>query len=62
MSIANVTDDYHNITPNNCTDNEYNIDIIIPIILFTNPCGLSFSCLKVFMVCTLFKPLFNNKY
>ena len=25
----------------NCTDNENNIDIIIPALVFTLPCGLS---------------------
>ena len=72
MYIANVTDDNDNITDydiitsnnktlSNCTDNENNIDIIIPALLFTIPCGLSFLCLRSLMVYTLIKPLFNNK-
>ena len=61
MYIANVTDEYDNITPTNCTDNEYNIDIITPTLLFTNPCGLSFLCLISLMVYTLIKPLFIRK-
>ena len=40
MDITNITDDYDNISLCNCTDNEYNIDIIIPTLLFTIPCGL----------------------
>ena len=60
MNITNVTDDYDNIT-SNCTNNENNIDIIIPALLFTIPCGLSFLCLISLMVYTLIKPLFNKK-
>ena len=56
MHIANVTNDYDNISSSNytdydnmtlcnCTDNENEIDIIIPALLFTIPCGLSFLCL-----------------
>ena len=61
MYVTNITDDYDNITSNNCTDNEYNIDIIIPVLLFTILCDLSFLCLISIMVYTLIKPLFNNK-
>ena len=61
MYMTNITDDYDSITSNNCTDNEHNIDIIIPVSLFTIPCGLSFLCLISIMVYTLIKPLFNNK-
>ena len=75
MLITNITDDYDNITEYdnitstnktlpNCTDNENNINIIIliiPVLFFTIPCGLSFLCLKSLMVYTLIKPLFNNK-
>ena len=62
MYIINVTD-YGNMTDdyNNCTDIENNIDIVIPALLFTIPCGLTFSCLKSLMVFNLIKPLFNNK-
>ena len=52
MYLANNTVDYDNITPINCTDNEYNIDIVIPTILFTTPCGLSFSYLMSLKVYT----------
>ena len=72
MYIANVTDDYDNITSSNytvydnmtltnCTINENNIDIIIPALIFTIRCGLSFLCLMSLMVYTLIKPLFNKK-
>ena len=44
MYVINVTDvntanEYDNIT-NNCTNNENNIDINIPTLLLTIPCGL----------------------
>ena len=66
MYITNVTDDYDNITStnitsSNCTNNENNNDIIIPALLFTVPCGLSFLCLISLMVYALIKPLINNK-
>ena len=61
MNIINVTDldiitEYDNTTDtNNC-----NIGIIIPALLFTIPCGLSFLCLISLMVYTLIKPSFNK--
>ena len=63
MNITNITDDYDNITEyDNTTDiNDCNIDIIIPVLLFTIPCGLSFLCLISLMVYTLINPLFNKK-
>ena len=60
MYIVNVTDDYDNMTLSNCTNNENNIDTIIPALLFTIPCGLSFLCLISLMVNTLIKPLFKK--
>ena len=62
MYLTNITD-YDNMTDayNNCTNNENNIDIIIPTLLFTIPCALSFLCLISLMVYTLIKPLFNKK-
>ena len=62
MNIIKVTD-LDNITEyDNTTDtNDCNIDIIIPALLFTIPCGLSFLCLMSLMVYTLIKPLFNKK-
>ena len=64
MDITNVTDDYDNITDSdnmklcNCTNNDTNIEIIIPLITI-RPCVLSFLCLISLMVYTLTKPLFN---
>ena len=66
MDIINVTDydnitNYDNITSLcNYTNNENHIDIIIPALLFTIPCGLSFLCLMSLMVYTLVKPLINK--
>ena len=59
MNITNVTNDYDNNC--NCTENEYDIDITIPTLLLTIPCGLSFLCLRSLTVYTLIKPLINNK-
>ena len=70
MNISDITDtiddyknitDYDNMTTSNCTDSENDIEIIIPALLFTIPCGLSFICLMSLMVYTLIKPLFNKK-
>ena len=63
MYITNITDDYDNITENDSTTdtNDCNIDIIIPAVLFTIPCGLSFLCLISLMVYTLVKPLIIKK-
>ena len=62
MFITNNTDEYNDTLSinNNCTNNDYNIEIIIP--LFTiKPCSLSFICLISLMVYTLIKHLFNKK-
>ena len=61
MYIANITDYYDNMTPTNCTDNEYNIAILIPTLSFTIPFGLSFLCFMSLIVYTLIKPLFNEE-
>ena len=61
MYIANVTDDYNNMTLTTCTDNEYNTDILIPTLLFRIPSGLSFLCLKSLMVYILIKLIFNTE-
>ena len=67
MYITNVidydemTDDYNNTLSSNCTKSENNIDIIIPTLLLTIPCGLSFLCLLSLMIYTLIKLVFNNK-
>ena len=58
-----VTDNYNDSSSinNNCTTNENNLDIIIPTLSLTLPCGLSFLCLMSLMVYTLIKPLKNIK-
>ena len=63
MNITNITDDSDKITDldNTTNTNDCNIDIIIPALLLTIPCGLSFLCLISLMVYTLIKPLFNKK-
>ena len=63
MYITNITDDDNDTLSinNTCTNNDNNIDILIPALLFTIPCGLSFLCLISIMVYTLIKPLFNKK-
>ena len=63
MYVTIITDDYNDTLSinNNCTNNDNNIDIIIPALLYTIPCGLSFFCLISLMVYTLIKPLFNKK-
>ena len=58
-----LTDEYNDtLSLNNVsTVNENNIDVIIPSILLTILCGLSFLCLMSLLVFTLVKLLFNNK-
>ena len=52
---------YNNMTLCNCTDNENDIDIIIPALIFITPWGISFVCLISLMVYTLIKPLMRKK-
>ena len=65
--MTNITDDYdiftsrnytkhYNMILSNCTDNENNMDIIIPTLIITKPCGL-----MNLMVYTIIKPLRKNK-
>ena len=67
MEITNVTeydkmtDDYNNISSSKFTLNENKVDIFIPTILITVPCGLSFLCFLSLMIYTLIKPSLNNK-
>ena len=62
MYKTNITDDYTDTLSinNNCTNNENNIEIVIPLITII-PCPLSLICLISLMVYTLIKPLFNKK-
>ena len=61
MYITIITDDYNDTLSikNNCTNNDTNIEIIIPLFTII-PCGLSIICLISLMVYTLIKLLFNN--
>ena len=52
-----MTDDYNKILSSNCTINENNIDLNIPTLLSTKPCGLSFLCLMSLLIYTLIRPL-----
>ena len=62
MYITNITDDYNDTLSknNNCTNNDTNIEIILPLITII-PCGMSLICLISLMVYTLVKPSFNKK-
>ena len=64
MDIINVTD-YDNISSTNislcnCTNNDYNIEIVISLVTII-PRLMSLICLLSLMVYTLIKPLFNKK-
>ena len=56
-----ITDLDNNTTSCNCTNNEYDINLTIPLLIFTIPCTFSFLCLISLMVYTLIKPLINKK-
>ena len=62
MYITNITDDYNDTLSinNNCTNNDNNIETVIPIITII-PRGLPLICLISLMVYTLIKPLFNER-
>ena len=71
MYLANVINDYGNITSSNftnydnmtltnCTNSEIIIEIIIRLFIII-PCGISLICLISLVVYTLIKPFFNKK-
>ena len=62
MYTTNTTDDYNDTLSinNNCTNNDNIIDIIVPTLLFTFPCGLSSLCFLSLIVYTLIKPLIDK--
>ena len=62
MNITNVTDDYNDSLSikKNCTNNDNNIDIIIPLFTII-PCGMSLVFLLSLMVFTLIQPLMRKK-
>ena len=59
MYITNVTD-YDNLTLCNCTNNDNNIEIIIPLFTII-PCDMLLICLLSLMVNTLIKPLLSKE-
>ena len=64
MDIINVTDydnitDSDNITLCNCTNNDSNIEIVIPIITII-PCVMSLLCLLSLMAYTLLEPFLKK--
>ena len=59
MYVTNITDDFDNMSLCNCTDEENNIDTIIPALLFITPCDI--VCLISLMVYTLIIPLMRKK-
>ena len=62
MYITKFTDDYNDTLSinNNCTNNDKNIEIVIPLITII-PCGMSLICLKSIMIFVLITPLKINK-
>ena len=62
MYITIITDDCNDTLSinNNCTNNDNNIGIKIPLFTII-PCGMSLICLISLIVYTLIKPLFNEK-
>ena len=68
MYVTNTIDDYDKLTSSNytemtlsnCTNNENNIEIIMPLFTRT-PLGKSLMCLISLIVYILTEPLFNNK-
>ena len=62
MCITNISDNFNDTLSinENFTNNDTNIEIIIPLITII-PCTLSFICLLSLMVYTLFKPFFHQK-
>ena len=71
MSIINITDsdkvtDLDNNTATNttlcnCISNEYDINLTIPLLIFTIQCTLSFLFLISLIVYTIIKSFFNKK-
>ena len=63
MNITIITDNYNDTlsTRINCTNNEFDIDLTMLVLLLTIPFGLSFLFLMSLMAYTLVKRLFNNK-
>ena len=62
MYITNFTDEHNDTLSinNNCTNNDNNIEIIIPLFTIIQY-RMSLICLISLMVCTLVKSLLNKK-
>ena len=62
MYLTNITADYNDTLSvnNNCTNNDNNIEIIIPLITII-PCGMSLICLISLMIDISIKPLMTKK-
>ena len=66
MHIIKITNDYDKITDyvdmvsTNFTNNENNIEIVLPLITII-PCGMSLICLISLTAYTIVKLLFNKK-
>ena len=62
MYITDVSDDYNDSLSinNNCTNNDNNIEIIIPLFTIIS-CVMSLKSLISLMLYSLVKPLFNRK-
>ena len=62
MYETNISDDYNETLSinNNCTNNDNNFEITIPLITII-PCVMSVICLISVMIYILFKPLITNK-
>ena len=59
ITSSNYTE-YDNITSNNFTKSENNIQIVIPLITII-PCGMSLICSISLMIYVSIKPLITNK-
>ena len=57
MCVLIILDDSDNLIFTNCTDVENSVDVIVPTLLLTIRCGLSFLCLMSSMIYTLNKTL-----
>ena len=60
MNITNITDGYDDMKLYNCSNNDSNIEIIIPLFAII-PCIISFLCLLSLMIYTLIKRLIRKK-
>ena len=57
---GNITSTNYTNTISKCTNIENHIDKIIPTLILTIPCGVSFLCMSSLTVYTIIKPLKNK--